>query len=116
MSKVFNEAKYNQVELPVFVKSYDFLKGLFPITEKFPKRVRVTLVNRVDSIVLELIEDLIEAKYSRNKLQLLREANLKLEKLRILLRFSHDFDLKETPKPKSAGHKSFDSPQTKFVF
>ncbi len=76
-------------ELPVFVKWMDFLEWLLPTTEKFPKRVRFTLSQRIDNLALDVVEDLVEARYSRSKQAILRRANLRLEKLRVLLRVSY---------------------------
>ncbi len=76
-------------DLPVFTKWLEFLNWLLPTTEKFPKKVRFTLSQRIDNLALDIVEDLVEARYSRQKLEHLRRANLRLEKLRILLRVSH---------------------------
>lgn len=67
----------------------EFLEWLLVKTEKFPKKSRFTFVNRINNLSLDLVEDIIEAKYSRIKVDILKRANLKLEKLRILLRISH---------------------------
>jgi hypothetical protein len=44
----------------------------------------------METLMLDIMEDLIEAAYSRSKDSLLRQANLRLEKLRYLFRLSHD--------------------------
>lgn len=80
-------------DLPVFVKWMDFLKWLLPMTDGLPKKVRFTLSNRINNLALDLVEDLVEARYSRNKTTALRSANLKLEKLRILIRISFESSL-----------------------
>lgn len=67
----------------------EFLKWLFPVTEKFPKRARFTFADRINNLALDLVEDLVEARYTRNKSQVLKRANLRLEKIRVLLRLSH---------------------------
>ncbi len=76
-------------DLPVFVKWMDFLEWLLPVTEKFPKRVRFTFCDRINNLALDIVEDLVEARYSPDKREHLRHANLRLEKLRVLLRLSH---------------------------
>jgi len=77
-------------ELPILAAWLAFLGWLLPTTEKFPHRVRFTLTQRVEGLALDVVEDLVEARYSRSKLEPLRRANLRLEKLRVLLRLSHD--------------------------
>jgi hypothetical protein len=76
-------------ELLVFIKWLDFLEWLLPTTDKFPKKVRFSFALRIDNIALDIVEDLIEARYSKDKTQNLKRANLRLEKLRVLLRLSH---------------------------
>jgi len=77
-------------ELPIFVKWMDFTKWLFSITEKFPKSARFTFSDRINNLALDVIEGLVEARYSKNKTQALKGANLRLEKLRILLRICYE--------------------------
>ncbi|MGE3538493.1 MAG: diversity-generating retroelement protein Avd [Candidatus Tectimicrobiota bacterium] len=77
-------------ELPIFTRWMDFLAWLLPVTEKFPHKARFTFANRIDNLALDLVEDLVEARYARAKHAILTRANLRLEKLRILLRLSHD--------------------------
>ncbi len=76
-------------DLPVFVAWLDFLNWLLPTTAKLPKHVRFTFSNRIDNLALDMAEDLVEARYSRAKQPVLARANLRLEKLRILLRICH---------------------------
>ena len=70
----------------IFVAWHDFLVWLLPTTAKLPKHVRFTLVNRIDNLALDIAEDLVEARYSRSKGAALVRVNLRLERLRILLR------------------------------
>jgi hypothetical protein len=77
-------------ELPVFMKWMDFLKWLLPVTEKFPKKYHFTFSNRIDNLALDVVEDLVEARYIRDKTLVLRRANLRLERMRILLRLAHE--------------------------
>ncbi len=76
-------------DLPIFVHWLDFLAWLLPLTAKFPQRARFTFANRLDNLALDMVEDLVEARYSRQKQALLARANLRLEKLRVLLRLCH---------------------------
>ena len=63
-------------ELPIFVKWIEFLKWFLPTLEKFPKKLRFTITNRVENIALDIVELLIEAKYSREKRILLKNKSL----------------------------------------
>lgn len=76
---------------PLFVLWYDFTVWLLNKTEKFPKKVRFSLSNRIDNLALDIIEGIIEARYSKRKKEVLRRIDLAMERLRILLRMCHDF-------------------------
>ena len=77
-------------ELPLFAQWFDFLKWLLATTEKFPKRLRFTLTERIDNLALDVIEELVEARYTRHKAEQLQAVNRKLERLRVLLRLAHE--------------------------
>ena len=76
-------------DLPIFVAWLDFLEWLLPTTAKLPKHIRFTFVHRMDNLALDVVEDLVEARYTRDKAPILARANLRLEKLRVLLRLCH---------------------------
>lgn len=84
---VFQE---RESDLPIFVKWIDFLKWLHSKSEKFPKKVRFTFSNRMNNLALDVVEHLIEAQYTRAKFRPLKQANLSLEKLRILFRIAFE--------------------------
>jgi len=95
-------------DLPIFVKWLDFLEWLLPVTERFPKRVRFTFSDRINQLSLDVVEDLVEARYAKNNKNILERINLRLEKLRVLLRLSNrlrylDHDRHERDK-KFSGH------------
>lgn len=75
-------------DLPVFVEWLAFLDWLLPVTERFPKKIRFTFTERLNNLALDVVEDLIEARYTRQKAPLLQRANLRLEKMRVLLRIA----------------------------
>lgn len=77
------------VELPLFVHWEKTLRDILSRTEKFPKRVRFTFSSRIDNLALDVLEKIVEARYAKNRTAPLTQANLLLEKLRVLLRISH---------------------------
>ncbi|MCZ0931661.1 MAG: diversity-generating retroelement protein Avd [Oligoflexia bacterium] len=83
-------------ELILFVKWLEFLKWLLPALEKFPKKSRFTITNRIENLALDIVELFIEAKYQKEKVHLLKKANLYLEKIRVLFRISYDRKLFST--------------------
>ena len=59
-------------------------------TAKFPKNMRFGLVQKIESIALNLLGALVEAVYSRDRVALYLSVNMDIEKLRVFLRLSHD--------------------------
>ena len=55
---------------------YQFLLWLGPTLEKFPKDKRFTLGDRIQNQALDILEALIEATYTRDRVLHLRRANL----------------------------------------
>ena len=78
---------------PVLEKMYQFLLWLIPTVEKFPKSQKFLLGDRLQTLALDVQEHLIEASYTRDKVARLAQANLGLEKLRILFRLAYDLQL-----------------------
>src|SRR5271165_975615 len=74
----------------VITRTTDFIKWYLPKLEKMPRNYKFLFGDRIVQLQMELLENLIEAYYSREKLQPLRRANLRIEKLRHLLRISAD--------------------------
>ena len=78
-------------EVPVVFARWERVTAwLLDRTEKFPKRAAFTFRTRIDNLALDVFERLIEARYQRDREPTLRRINLDLEKLRLLLRLSHD--------------------------
>ena len=75
-------------ELPLFAHWEKVLGDLLDRTAKFPKHARFTFTTRVDNLALDVLEALVETRFAAGgrKAGLLREADVKLAKLRVLLR------------------------------
>ena len=78
-------------ELPLYTLWEQVLDDLLDRTLKFPKAVRFTLAGRMDNLALDILEHIVEARYSGGprKAEVLREADLALARLRALVRLSH---------------------------
>jgi four helix bundle protein len=77
-------------DINALTRTYDLLLWIIPVIEKFPKSQRFLLGDRIESMLLDVMEHIIQAVYTKNKIVLLRDANLKLEKLRYLIRLVKD--------------------------
>ena len=69
---------------------YGFALWLIPTVEKFPRRQKFLLGDRMQATALDVLERLIEATYTRDRRGHLITANLGIEKLRLLCRLAKD--------------------------
>ncbi len=74
----------------LLVKWYDFTRWLLERVDSFPKNQRFIFGTRLADHVLDVMETLVEASYSRRKTELLARANRKIEMLRWLMRLAKD--------------------------
>ena len=77
---------------------YQFLLWLGPAIEKFPKSHKFTLGDRIQNQALDILEALIEATYTRERVLHLRRANLGIEKMRFLIRLAADLKVLDRKK------------------
>ena len=83
------ENAVESVASPIFSKTYDFILWLLNHTEKFPKSERFRMAKRLEDTVFEVYELLITAARStQRKRQILLQADLVLDKLRLYVRLS----------------------------
>jgi len=80
-------------EISVIAKTYDLTLWLLPHTAGFSRQHRFTLGSRIEEGILETLETLVEASYTRDKRDLLDRANRCIERLRYLLRLAKDLKL-----------------------
>ena len=75
---------------PALEAWYRFLLWLVPTLERFPRRQKFLLGDRIQSTALDVLESLVEATYTRARDTHLARANLGIEKLRFLVRLAMD--------------------------
>jgi hypothetical protein len=79
--------------LPKVVQDcHDLLTWLIPLLDHFPRNRRFTLGERLENSLLEILELLVEAAYSKTKQQALQRANLRLAVVRHLWRMAHELE------------------------
>jgi hypothetical protein len=79
-------------DVPVVLVRWEQALGeLLDRTQRFPKSVRFTFSSRIDNLGLDLLDHLVQARWSQaaGKAAHLREADLCLARLRALLRLAH---------------------------
>ena len=84
---------------PLFVKTYDLIKYLLPATEKFPRSQRFVLAHRIQDAALDFQGYLLEARKVDPimRREVLRRADVELEKLRLNLRLSMELQYLKFP-------------------
>jgi hypothetical protein len=82
---------------PIFVKVYDLLAWLIPLTMQFPKSQRFVMALRVQNAALDLHESLVAAGKSQRgeRRRLLHDADVRLEQLRLHWRLCRTLQLIE---------------------
>ncbi len=75
---------------PVVEKHYKLILWMFPKIANFPKDQRFLLADRIERILLDILEMLIEAVYSKDRRGILIKINLKLDVLRFMMRIAKD--------------------------
>ena len=79
-------------DMPVLQVLWEEVLGeILDRTQRFPKAVRFTFASRVDNVALDLLDLLVRARFAAPgvKVDLLREVDTDLARLRVLLRLSH---------------------------
>lgn len=80
-------------ELSIIQKTYDFIKWYIPILNRLPRDHKFLIGERIITQLYTFLEDLIKAKYTRNRLPLLEQLNINLEIIRYQTRLLYDFNL-----------------------
>ncbi len=69
---------------------HELLKWLIPLLDKFPRARRFTLGERLESGLLAVLEECIDAAYSKHKRTQLSAANRRLASVRHLWRLAYE--------------------------
>ncbi|MGF1569408.1 MAG: diversity-generating retroelement protein Avd [Nodosilinea sp.] len=80
-------------DLPIIQKTRDLIKWYVPILNRLPRKHKFTLGDRIVTGLYDLLEGLIKARYTRDKLSKLYDLNLELEILRQQTLLLLDFEL-----------------------
>src|ERR1022692_2498951 len=77
-------------ELTAITKTYDLILWSCNHTGKFPRNHRFVLGERIERNLYDVLETLIQAKYTKQRQPMLERANLMLEILRFQMRLAKD--------------------------
>ena len=79
-------------EMPIFVRTFDFISWLLPVTNNFPRAHRHTLTRRLLDAAFDLRERLEEANLRQaHRVERLTQADDALAKVRVYVRLAARF-------------------------
>jgi hypothetical protein len=78
---------------PVVDSCHELLLWLIPQLDRFPRSRRFTLGERLESLLLQVLELLVQAAYSRDKRDPLTQANSRLAVVRHLWRLCYELQV-----------------------
>lgn len=79
-------------DLPVIQKTYDLIKWTVPILNKLPRDFKFLLGDRIITSLYDLLDNLIIARYRKDKILILENLNSTVDILRYQIRLLHDFE------------------------
>lgn len=79
-------------DIPIFKRTYDLYKLFYSYRNVISKQDRYTIWQRCDSMMLEVLENIMAASQmaKREKLPILERASVKLNFLRVFIRLMHE--------------------------
>lgn len=82
------------IELPKVVQDcHNLILWLIPVLDKFPRSRRFTLGERLENNLLSILENLVEANYTKQRRNILIRTNRQLEITRHLWRLSFELQI-----------------------
>ncbi|TSC61906.1 MAG: hypothetical protein Greene041614_829 [Parcubacteria group bacterium Greene0416_14] len=83
------------MDIPIFKKTYDFMREFYVFELDFPKKDRYTLGQRCEFYIIDVLEGvMIAAQTEKNKkLQILEGVSNKLDLLKVFIRLSADLKI-----------------------
>ena len=83
------------LDIPIFKKTYDFLKEFYVFELDFPKKDRYTLGQRCEEYILQILEGIMMAAQTTksHKLPILESVSNKLDILKVFIRMASDLDV-----------------------
>ncbi|MDP2631823.1 MAG: diversity-generating retroelement protein Avd [Candidatus Uhrbacteria bacterium] len=77
-------------DIPIFTKLYSLYRAISETLPSFPKTQRYSLGERLDRMVLDILELLFFVPISPSKLETLQTMSVKVDLLKVLLRLAKD--------------------------
>lgn len=91
-------------ELPILQKAYDLICWFVPILNRLPRDQKLLLGDRMITLLYELLEGLVIARYASQKITILESIKSKPDVLRYQTRLLLDFGLISVKRYEYATH------------
>lgn len=79
-------------KLEIYQKFYDLILYMYPVVKRMPKSERHTLSQHIRNSLIDIAKMIVEANKRKNKLPILYQIDIELEKLRMLIRLAKDLE------------------------
>ena len=82
----------NDLDIPIFKRSYDLYKTFYVLRQTVSKQDRYTIWQRGENLILDILEGIILAGQTPRveKLEILEGISLKINVLRVIIRLAKD--------------------------
>lgn len=80
-------------ELPIVQQTYDLIKWYVPVLNRLPRDHKFNLGDRIVTALYDILEELIYARYEKEKLARLEAINKRLDVVNYQTRLLKDFEL-----------------------
>ena len=90
-------------DLPVIQRTYDLILWLVPRLNKLPRNYKHVLGDRIQGTLYGVLDGLLRARFSSEKVKLLEGINAELDVLRYQLRLCKDLELLDLRRYEFAG-------------
>lgn len=77
-------------DLTILEKQYELILWMFPLVNSFPQKQRFVLGQQLQNNLIKILENIIQANQERNKLLVLKQVSVDLDKFRYLFRLAKD--------------------------
>lgn len=77
-------------DLTILEKQYELILWMFPLVNSFPQKQRFVLGQQLQNNLIKILENTIQANQERNKLLILKQISVDLDKFRYLFRLAKD--------------------------
>jgi len=90
-SQIYAQRGITMIEdMKIFHKTYEFIKWVHTLLNKFPKSEKYTMAQKIENTALNFLESIIQSNNDFDKKESLQKAIIELDKLRIFFRLSKD--------------------------